>query len=114
MSPTNATSKSGLGYKSQAWAEALAAIDLADIRMHMAEERAADEYDEVATGYRGNKTLKSAGGTNDDDAPTRAHSDVISDRVPSDAESKGNPDRAKTSPLEIQEIESLEDDAKGG
>lgn len=41
--------------------------------------------------------------------------DVSSDRVPAtDAERGDSLDKAKTAPLEIQEIESLEDDAKGG
>ncbi len=38
-----------------------------------------------------------------------------SDRVPAtDAEPEGSLDRVKTEPLGIQEIENLEDDAKGG
>ena len=41
--------------------------------------------------------------------------DVSSDRVPAtDAEPEGSLDRVKTSPLGIQEIENMEDDAKGG
>jgi hypothetical protein len=41
--------------------------------------------------------------------------DVSSDRVPAtDAEPEGSLDKAKTAPLGIQEIENLEDDAKGG
>ena len=41
--------------------------------------------------------------------------DVSSDRVPApNAESGDSRDKAKTAPLEIQEIENLEDDAKGG
>ena len=112
MSPAKATSKSGLGYQSQAWAEALAALDLADIRMHMAEEREAADYYEAATGYRGNRSLKSAGGTDDDEAKAQSRSDVSSDRV--SAESQRSPGRAKAAPLAIQEIDSLEDDSKGG
>ena len=41
--------------------------------------------------------------------------DVDSDRVPAtDAEPEGSLEKAKTAPLGIQEIENLEDDAKGG
>ena len=41
--------------------------------------------------------------------------DVSSDRVPAkDAEPGDSPDKNKTAPLEIREIENLEDDAKGG
>ena len=41
--------------------------------------------------------------------------DVSSDRVPSpDPKRVDSLDKAKTAPLEIQEIENLEDDAKGG
>lgn len=41
--------------------------------------------------------------------------DVSSDRVPAtDAEPEGSLDKVKTAPLGIQEIENLEDDAKGG
>ena len=41
--------------------------------------------------------------------------DVSSDRVPAtDAEPEGSLDRVKSAPLGIQEIENLEDDAKGG
>jgi hypothetical protein len=41
--------------------------------------------------------------------------DVKSDRVPAkDAERGDSREKNKTAPLEIQEIENLEDDAKGG
>jgi hypothetical protein len=41
--------------------------------------------------------------------------DVSSDRVPAtDAEPEGSLERVKAGPLGIQEIENLEDDAKGG
>lgn len=41
--------------------------------------------------------------------------DVSSDRVPApEAEPGERLDKAKTRPLEIQDIENLEDDAKGG
>ena len=51
----------------------------------------------------------------DTDADTQAAPDVSSDRVPStDAEPEGSLDKVKTAPLGIQEIENLEDDAKGG
>jgi hypothetical protein len=41
--------------------------------------------------------------------------DVSSDRVPAtDAEPEGSLDKAETAPLGIQQIENLEDDAKGG
>ena len=41
--------------------------------------------------------------------------DVDSDRVPAtDAEPEGSLDRVDAAPLGIQEIENLEDDAKGG
>jgi hypothetical protein len=47
MNPANATSKTDFGDESHAWAEALAALDLDDIRRHMAEEMgAAGEEDE--------------------------------------------------------------------
>ena len=46
---------------------------------------------------------------------SQAAPDVDSDRVPStDAEPEGSLDRVKSAPLGIQEIENLEDDAKGG
>ena len=41
--------------------------------------------------------------------------DVSADRVPPpDPKGVDSLDKAKTAPLEIQEIENLEDDAKGG
>jgi hypothetical protein len=47
------------------------------------------------------------------DAPPAPN--VSSDRVPAtDAEPEGSLDKAKTAPLGIQEIENMEDDAKGG
>jgi hypothetical protein len=49
------------------------------------------------------------------DKQEEAAPDVSSDRVPAtDAEPEGSLDRVKTAPLGIQEIENLEDDAKGG
>ena len=46
---------------------------------------------------------------------TQAAPNVSSDRVPAtDAEPEGSLDKVKTAPLAIQEIEDLEDDAKGG
>ena len=46
---------------------------------------------------------------------TQAQPNVNSDRVPAtDAEPEGSLDKVKTAPLGIQEIENLEDDAKGG
>lgn len=52
----------------------------------------------------------------DEDADTHAKPDVPSDRVvPStDAEPEGCLDHVKSAPLGIQQIEDLEDDAKGG
>ena len=52
----------------------------------------------------------------DTDADTHAAPDVSSDRiVPStDAEPEGSLDRVKSAALGIQQIEDLEDDAKGG
>ena len=45
----------------------------------------------------------------------QAAPNVSSDRVPAtDAEPEGSLDKVKTAPLGIQEIENLEDDAKGG
>jgi hypothetical protein len=45
----------------------------------------------------------------------QAAPDVTSDRVPAtDTAPEGSLARAKTAPLGIQEIENLEDDAKGG
>ena len=45
----------------------------------------------------------------------QAAPDVDSDRVPAtDAEPEGSLDRVKSGPLGIQQIENLEDDAKGG
>ena len=41
--------------------------------------------------------------------------DVSSDRAPpADAKPQGNPNAVKKPPLAIEEIEDLEDDAKGG
>ena len=41
--------------------------------------------------------------------------DVSADRVPAtDAEPEGSLDKVKSAPLGIQDIENLEDDAKGG
>jgi hypothetical protein len=49
------------------------------------------------------------------DSQTQQPPDVSSDRVPAtDAEPEGSLDRVKTAPLNIQDIENLEDDAKGG
>jgi hypothetical protein len=50
------------------------------------------------------------------DADKHAKPDADSDRiVPStDAEPEGSLDRVKSAPLGIQQIEDLEDDAKGG
>jgi len=46
---------------------------------------------------------------------TQPKANVSSDRVPAtDAEPEGSLDKVKTAPLGIQEIENLEDDAKGG
>jgi hypothetical protein len=46
---------------------------------------------------------------------SRQAPDVASDRVPAtDAEPEGSLDRVKSGPLGIQQIEDLEDDAKGG
>jgi hypothetical protein len=48
------------------------------------------------------------------EAPEQAP-DVSSERVPAtDAEPEGSLDKVKTGPLGIQEIENLEEDAKGG
>lgn len=59
-----------------------------------------------------NERLRQDLGT--DDEPQQPP-DVSSDRVPStDAEPEGSLEKAKTAPLGIQEIENLEDDAKGG
>ena len=59
-----------------------------------------DEDDDVGTDEDGKEILRA---------------DVSSDRVPAtDAEPEGSLDRVKTAPLGIQEIERLEDDAKGG
>jgi len=51
-----------------------------------------------------------------EDAKPSQQPDVSTDRVaPStDAPPEGTPDRAKSAPLGIQQIEDLEDDAKGG
>jgi hypothetical protein len=49
------------------------------------------------------------------ESQTQQAPDVSSDRVPAtDAEPEGSLDRVKTAPLNIQDIENLEDDAKGG
>ena len=48
----------------------------------------------------------------DEDQPAP---DVSSDRIPApDVERSDSVDQAKSAPLEIREIEKLEDDAKGG
>lgn len=47
--------------------------------------------------------------------PPDQPANVSSDRVPAtDAEPEGSLDKVKTGPLGIQEIEKMEDDAKGG
>ena len=47
--------------------------------------------------------------------PQTQPADVRSDRVPAtDAEPEGSLEKVKAAPLGIEEIESLEDDAKGG
>ena len=47
--------------------------------------------------------------------PPDQAANVESDRVPAtDAEPEGSLDKVKTGPLGIQEIEKMEDDAKGG
>ncbi len=52
---------------------------------------------------------------NDEGEVAQQAPDVSSDRVPAtDAEPEGSLDKVKTAPLGIQEIETLEDDAKGG
>jgi hypothetical protein len=135
-----------------AWAQAIAALDLEDIRMHMAEEANAgeedkdedededdeddedddeedddeDEDDDLPVDEEGyQKTpvrdpvaagrLDTSNRVADTDPDTHAAPDVSSDRVPAtDAEPEGSLDNVKTAPLGIQEIENLEDDAKGG
>lgn len=63
-----------------------------------------EEDDDVATDEDGKEILK-----------MQAEPNVDSDRVPStDAEPEGSLDNVKTAPLGIQEIENMEDDAKGG
>jgi hypothetical protein len=58
-----------------------------------------------------NERLREDPGADEEQQPP----DVSSDRVPAtDAEPEGSLDKAKIAPLGIQEIENLEDDAKGG
>lgn len=86
-----------------------------------------DEDDDVDTDEEGyEKTpmrdpvasgpLDTSNRVGDTDAQTHAAPDVSSDRmVPStDAEPDGSLDRVKSAALGIQQIEDLEDDAKGG
>jgi hypothetical protein len=68
------------------------------------DQRADD--DDVGTDERGNEMLSARL------SPTAP--DVSSDRAVADGDSRAAIDRKKNSPLEIQEIENLEDDAKGG
>lgn len=153
MSPSDAIPTPALKEAPLAWAEALTALDLTDIRMHMAEEAApAGEEDEDEDeeddeddddddeddddgegddlpvdeeGYERTPVrepepvsagrLDTSNRVSDTDADTHAPPDVSSDRVPAtDAEPEGSLDRVKTAPLGIQQIEDLEDDAKGG
>jgi hypothetical protein len=66
-----------------------------------------DDDDEVGTDEQGNEMLRAT--------PHGAPANVSSDRVvPVDAEPGDTAARAKSPPLKIQEIENLEDDAKGG
>ncbi len=66
-----------------------------------------DDDDEVGTDEQGNEMLRATA--------HGAPPDVGSDRLaPSQAEPVAGAARAKTPPLKIQEIENLEDDAKGG
>jgi hypothetical protein len=66
-----------------------------------------DEDDDVGTDGGRKEILRA------DDS--RQAPDVASDRVPAtDAEPEGSLDRVKSGPLGIQQIEDLEDDAKGG
>lgn len=60
--------------------------------------------------------IDTSNGGSDTEADTHAAPDVSSDRiVPStDAEPEGSLDRVKSAALGIQQIEDLEDDAKGG
>lgn len=74
-----------------------------------------DEDDDDDTSARANQTLKSGGGISDDDGDIEAAPDAPSDRVPAtDAEPEGSLAKAKVAPLGIQEIENLEEDARGG
>jgi hypothetical protein len=59
-----------------------------------------------------NNRLRQDPGTNDE---PQQGPNVSSDRVPAtDAEPEGSLDQVKTASLGIQDIENLEDDAKGG
>lgn len=77
-----------------------------------------DDDDDVATDEDGNEMLKvrdPPASAPVPDQQAQAAPNVSSDRVPAtDAEPEGSLDRVKTAPLGIQEIENLEDDAKGG
>ena len=158
MSLADAMPKTAFKEDPRAWAEALAALDLTDIRMHMAEEANAageekedeedeedeDEEDEEdddeeeeeeeeeeedddlpvdEEGYERTPVrdpvpagrLDTSNRVADTDPDTHAVPDVSSDRIPAtDAEPEGSLDEVKTAPLGIQEIENLENDAKGG
>lgn len=73
------------------------------------EDEEDDEDDDVGTDEDGKEILRAQ-----DDEP-QAAPDVDSDRVPStDAEPEGSLDHVKSAPLGIQEIENLENDARGG
>lgn len=151
MSPADAMPRPAFKEDPLAWAQAIAALDLEDIRMHMAEEANAageededeedeedddddedeDEDDDEADddlpvdeeGYERTPVrepaaagrLDTSNRVADTDPDTQATPDVSSDRVPAtDAEPEGSLDKVKTAPLGIQEIENLENDAKGG
>lgn len=77
-----------------------------------------DLDDDVGTDEKGKETLRANGANAIGQMRMQAAQpapDVGSDRVPStDAEPEGSLDRVKSAPLGIQEIENLEDDAKGG
>ena len=77
-----------------------------------------DEDDDVGTDESGKEIWRTQDARTarrvNEDEPRQAP-DVDSDRVPAtDAEPEGSLDRVKSAPLGIQQIEDLEDDAKGG
>jgi hypothetical protein len=83
-------------------------VDEDDISPEQERDEDIDD-DEVGTDERGKEMLRASA---QDIQPPHVDSDR---RVPAtDAEPEGSLDHVETAPLKIQEIENLEDDAKGG